>query len=58
MYFAVTPRITVLVCDAFNALRAKLVPEERIHRVDHFLWRSTVFNLPGLRLANRIFEPL
>ncbi len=43
---------------AFNALLTNLVPEERIHRVDHFLGRSTVFNLLGLRFANRIFEPI
>ncbi len=34
------------------------LPEERIHRVDHFLGRSTVLNLLGLRFANRIIEPL
>lgn len=43
---------------ALNAQLVKLVPEESIHRVDHFLGRSTVFNLLGLRFANRIFEPL
>jgi len=43
---------------ALNALVGKLVPEEDIHRVDHFLGRSTVFNLLGLRFANRILEPL
>ncbi len=43
---------------ALNRQLAKLVPEERIHRVDHFLGRSTVLNLLGLRFANRIFEPL
>lgn len=41
-----------------NARLAKLVPEDQIHRVDHFLGRSTVLNLVGLRFANRIFEPL
>ncbi len=41
-----------------NAQLARLVPENRIHRVDHFLGRSTVLNLLGLRFANRIFEPL
>ena len=41
-----------------NARLAKLVPEDQIHRVDHFLGRSTVLNLLGLRFANRIFEPL
>lgn len=41
-----------------NRLLARLVPENQIHRVDHFLGRSTVLNLLGLRFANRIFEPL
>jgi glucose-6-phosphate 1-dehydrogenase len=41
-----------------NARLAKLVPETRIHRVDHFLGRSTVLNLLGLRFANRVLEPL
>lgn len=43
---------------ALNRQLARLVPENQIHRVDHFLGRSTVFNLLGLRFANRIFEPL
>ncbi|MBG6059724.1 glucose-6-phosphate 1-dehydrogenase [Cryobacterium sp. MP_M5] len=43
---------------ALNARLARLVPEDQIHRVDHFLGRSTVLNLVGLRFANRIFEPL
>ncbi|MGO4105989.1 glucose-6-phosphate dehydrogenase [Leifsonia sp. YAF41] len=43
---------------ALNAQLAALVPEEQTFRVDHFLGRSTVFNLLGLRFANRIFEPL
>lgn len=43
---------------ALNARLAALVPEERIHRVDHFLGRATVMNLLGLRFANRILEPL
>ncbi|MDJ0378288.1 glucose-6-phosphate dehydrogenase [Cryobacterium sp. PH31-L1] len=41
-----------------NTGLAKLVPENQIHRVDHFLGRSTVLNLLGLRFANRLFEPL
>ncbi|MEU4692504.1 glucose-6-phosphate dehydrogenase [Actinoplanes sp. NPDC023714] len=41
-----------------NRLLTRLVPEERIHRVDHFLGKSTVLNILGLRFANRIFEPL
>lgn len=41
-----------------NDLLLTLVPEDRIHRVDHFLGKSTVLNLLGLRFANRILEPV
>ncbi len=41
-----------------NVQLAKLVGEDQVHRVDHFLGRSTVFNLLGVRFANRMFEPL
>lgn len=41
-----------------NAQLAKLVPEEQIHRVDHFLGRSSVLNVLGVRFANSILEPL
>jgi glucose-6-phosphate 1-dehydrogenase len=41
---------------ALNRQLVKLVPEKHIHRVDHFLGKSTVLNLLGLRFANRIFE--
>jgi glucose-6-phosphate 1-dehydrogenase len=41
-----------------NRLLQTLVPEEQVFRVDHFLGKSTVINLLGLRFANRIFEPL
>jgi len=41
-----------------NALLLTIVPESRIHRVDHFLGRSTVLNLLGLRFANRLIEPM
>lgn len=43
---------------ALNKRLATLVPEERIHRVDHFLGNSTVLNLIGLRFANSILEPV
>lgn len=43
---------------AFNAQLHKLVPEENIFRVDHFLGRATVLNLIGLRFANRILQPV
>lgn len=43
---------------ALNRQLITLVPEQQIHRVDHFLGKSTVLNLLGLRFANRIFEPV
>ena len=36
----------------------RVVPEEQIFRVDHFLGVSTVLNLIGLRFANRILQPI
>lgn len=41
---------------ALNEQLLRLVPEEQIFRVDHFLGLSTVFNLIGLRFANRLFS--
>jgi glucose-6-phosphate 1-dehydrogenase len=41
-----------------NELLSRLVPEDHVHRVDHFLGKSTVLNVLGLRFANRLFEPL
>lgn len=38
-------------------LRA-LLPEEAVHRMDHFLGLQMVQNLLALRFANRLFEPL
>ncbi len=43
---------------ALNELLAKLVPEEQVFRVDHFLGMSTVLNILGVRFANRIVEPV
>lgn len=43
---------------ALNRQLETLLPEEQIFRVDHFLGKSTVLNLIGLRFANRLFEPL
>lgn len=42
----------------FNQLLARLVPEDRVFRVDHFLGKSTILNLLGLRFTNRFFEPI
>ncbi|WP_294569873.1 glucose-6-phosphate dehydrogenase [uncultured Arthrobacter sp.] len=41
-----------------NEMLVNLVPEHNIHRVDHFLGKSTVFNILGLRFANRVLEPV
>lgn len=41
-----------------NDLLARLVPEDQVHRVDHFLGKSTVLNILGLRFGNRILEPI
>lgn len=43
---------------AFNEVLARVVPEDQIFRVDHYLGKATVLNLLGLRFANRIFEPV
>ena len=39
-----------------NALLSERVDEKQVFRVDHFLGKSTVLNLLGLRFANRLFE--
>ena len=44
--------------EALNAILKNLVPENQIFRVDHFLGRSTLLNLLGVRFTNRTFEPL
>jgi glucose-6-phosphate 1-dehydrogenase len=41
---------------ALNRLLATFVSEKQVHRVDHFLGKSTVLNILGLRFANRLFE--
>ncbi|WP_120519637.1 glucose-6-phosphate dehydrogenase [Arthrobacter celericrescens] len=44
--------------EALNRTLAGLVPEDHIHRVDHFLGKATVLNILGLRFANRFLEPV
>ncbi|BCT76539.1 glucose-6-phosphate 1-dehydrogenase [Sinomonas cyclohexanicum] len=41
-----------------NDTLRRLVPEGRIHRVDHFLGKGTVLNILGLRFANNFLEPV
>jgi len=41
-----------------EAALAAAFPEDRIHRIDHYLGKDTVQNLLALRFANILFEPL
>jgi glucose-6-phosphate 1-dehydrogenase len=41
-----------------NRLLAGCVPERAVFRVDHFLAMTTVQNVLGTRLANRVLEPI
>jgi glucose-6-phosphate 1-dehydrogenase len=43
---------------ALNRLLAEQLDERHVFRVDHFLAMSTVQNILGARLANRVLEPL
>ena len=43
---------------ALNRLIADVVDERHVFRVDHFLAMSTVQNVLGTRLANRVLEPI
>ena len=43
---------------ALNHVLTRLVPEDQIYRVDHYLGMATVLNLVGLRFANRMVEPV
>ena len=41
-----------------NAMLHRIVPEERIYRIDHYLGKETVQNLMVLRFGNAVFERL
>jgi glucose-6-phosphate 1-dehydrogenase len=43
---------------ALNARIRKVLAEDQIYRIDHFLGKETVQNILVLRFANGIFEPL
>jgi glucose-6-phosphate 1-dehydrogenase len=42
--------------DTLNQIVTRLVPEDQIYRVDHYLGLSTVLNIFGLRFTNRMLE--
>lgn len=39
-----------------NKIVARLAPDERVHRVDHFLGKSSVLDIMALRFANRMLQ--
>ncbi|MFX0539859.1 glucose-6-phosphate dehydrogenase [Ornithinimicrobium sp. Y1847] len=41
-----------------NAQLLRVVPEEDIFRIDHFLGVNTILNLVGIRFANRLLQPI
>ena len=41
-----------------NDAIARVFPEDRVYRIDHYLGKETVQNLLALRFANALFEPL
>ena len=43
---------------ALNSLLAEGMSEQEVFRVDHFLAMTTVRNILGFRLANRVLEPI
>jgi len=43
---------------ALNAALHRLLREDQIYRIDHYLGKETVQNLLGFRFHNAIFEPL
>jgi glucose-6-phosphate 1-dehydrogenase len=44
--------------EALNAQILKVLSEDQIYRIDHFLGKETVQNIMVLRFANGFFEPL
>ncbi|NJQ13795.1 glucose-6-phosphate dehydrogenase [Streptomyces bohaiensis] len=42
---------------SLNAAVHRVVPEERVFRIDHFLGKEAVQNILALRFANGLFEP-
>ncbi len=49
---------SLATCRETNDTIARVFPESRIFRIDHYLGKETVQNLIALRFANRLFEPL
>ena len=43
---------------ALNRQLLKVVDEDQIYRIDHYLGKETVQNILAFRFANGIFEPI
>ena len=43
---------------ALNEQLLRVVPEDDIFRIDHFLGVNTILNLVGIRFANRLLQPI
>ena len=43
---------------ALNAVTANLYREEQLYRLDHYLGKEVILNIPTLRWGNQLFEPL
>lgn len=43
---------------ALNKLLSKILKEEQIYRIDHYLGKETVQNILALRYANTLFDPI
>jgi glucose-6-phosphate 1-dehydrogenase len=48
----------LLSAKALNVKILKVLKEDQIYRIDHFLGKETVQNIMALRFANGMFEPL
>lgn len=44
--------------EALNALCARILREDQMFRIDHYLGKETVQNILAFRFANSLFEPL
>lgn len=44
--------------DALNACTESLFREDQLYRLDHYLGKEVILNIPTLRWGNQLFEPL
>ena len=44
--------------EVLNQLTARHFSETQLYRLDHYLGKEVILNIPTLRWANRMFEPI